>query len=88
MVVHTCHNSIKNINLDLWVKKVAPIFEFFSKCCYIIYMRESTNNFVTQKKHQDMEANNIQETQHRDAQQMRVDEFAAMLGQVQKPRDV
>ena len=56
---------------------------------YIIYayMRESTNNFVT-KKHQDMEENNIQETQHRDAQQMRVDEFAAMLGQVQKPRDV
>lgn len=50
-------------------------------------MRESTNNFVT-KKHQDMEVNNIQETQHRDAQQMRVDEFAAMLGQVQKPRDV
>ena len=35
-----------------------------------------------------MEANNIQETQHRAAQQMRVDEFAAMLGQVQKPRDV
>ena len=30
-------------------KKVAPIFEIFSKCCYIIYMRESTNNFVTQK---------------------------------------
>ena len=35
-----------------------------------------------------MEVNNIQETQHRDAPQMRVDEFAAMLGQVQKPRDV
>ena len=49
MVVHTCHNSIKNINLDLWVKKVAPIFEFFLKYCYIIYMRESTNNFVTKK---------------------------------------
>ena len=32
-------------------KKVAPIFEIFSKCCYIIYayMRESTNNFVTKK---------------------------------------
>ena len=35
-----------------------------------------------------MEVNNIQETQHRAAQQMRVDKFAAMLGQVQKPRDV
>lgn len=46
-------------------------------------MRESTNNFVT-KKHQDMEENNIQETQHRDAQQMRVDEFATMLGQVRQ----
>ena len=31
-----------------------------------------------------MEENNIQETQHRDAQQMRVDEFAAMLGQVRQ----
>ena len=30
-------------------KKVAPIFEFFSKRYYIIYMRESTNNFVTKK---------------------------------------
>ena len=35
-----------------------------------------------------MEVNNIQETQHRDAQQMRVDEVAAMCGQVQKPLDV
>ena len=87
MVVHTCHNSIKNINLDLWVKKVAPIFDFFSKCCYIIYAREH-EQLRYQKKHQDMEVNNIQETQYRDAQQMRVDEFAAMLGQVQKPRDV
>ena len=86
MVVHTCHNSIKNINLDLWVKKVAPIFDFFSKCCYI-YAR-GHEQLRYQKKHQDMEVNNIQETQHRDAQQMRVDKFAAMLGQVQKPRDV
>ena len=31
-----------------------------------------------------MEENNIQETQHRDAQQMRVDEFAAMLSQVRQ----
>ena len=31
-----------------------------------------------------MEENNIQETQHRDAQQMRVDEFAAMLAQVRQ----
>ena len=31
-----------------------------------------------------MEENNIQETQHRDTQQMRVDEFAAMLGQVRQ----
>ena len=33
-------------------KKVAPIFEIFPFCFYIIYMRymrESTNNFVTKK---------------------------------------
>ena len=54
---------------------------------YYIYAREH-EQLRYQKKHQDMEVNNIQETQHRDAQQMRVDEFAAMLGQVQNPRDV
>ena len=68
-------------------QKSCPDFWIFSKCCYIIYAREH-EQLRYQKKHQDMEVNNIQETQHRDAQQMRVDEFAAMLGQVQKPRDV
>ena len=88
MVVHTCHNSIKNINLDLWVKKVAPIFEFFPFIAILYICARARTTSLPKKKHQDMETNNIQETQHRDAQQMRVDEFAAMLGQVQKPRDV
>lgn len=64
---------------DFWI--------FFKILLYYIYAREH-EQLRYQKKHQDMEVNNIQETQHRDAQQMRVDEFAAMLGQVQKPRDV
>ena len=69
-------------------QKSCPDFWFFFKMLlYYIYAREH-ERLRYPKKHQDMEENNIQETQHRDAQQMRVDEFAAMLGQVQKPRDV
>lgn len=70
----------------IW-KKVAPIFDFFQNVA-ILYICARARTTSLPKKHQDMEVNNIQETQHRAAQQMRVDEFAAMLGQVQKPRDV
>ena len=60
----------------------------FNGTLVILYICARARTTSLPKKHQDMEVNNIQETQHRDAQQMRVDKFAAMLGQVQKPRDV